>query len=130
MATKQPLPASVPFTLLRGDTYKWSGKLEINTGTDAVPVKSPYDLTGNVLLAQIRSDKNRTDPVVATFTIDVDDDPTSGQFTLELPSSESDKLGDDGRVLWWDLQTTRTSDAFRRTWFAGKVTVKGDTSNA
>lgn len=123
-----PLPAAAPLKLYRGDTRIWTALIEVNTGTDDAPVYVPYNLTGNDLLAQIRTDKNRTDPVVATLTTTAAD-PTSGVVTITLTSADADLLGADGTVLWWDLQTTRTSDGFRRTWLAGKVTVKGDTSN-
>lgn len=125
----EPLPAAAPLKLYRGDTRIWTALIETNTGTDVAPVWAPYDLTGHTVLAQIRSDKNRTAPVVSAVATVVDNDPTTGLVTLTLTSTEADKLGSDGTVLWWDLQTTRTADSFRRTWLAGKVTVKGDVSN-
>lgn len=125
-----PLPASAPLKLYRGDTRIWTVLIETNTGTDSAPVWVPYDLTNHTVLAQIRSDKNRTAPVVAAVATAVDGDPTTGLVTLTLTSVEADKLGSDSTTLWWDLQTTRTSDSFRRTWLAGKVVVKGDVSNA
>jgi hypothetical protein len=124
-----PLPAAAPLKLYRGDTRIWTALIETNTGTDVAPVWVPYDLTNHTVLAQIRSDKNRTAPVVAAVATVVDADPTTGLVTLTLTSAEADKLGDDGALLWWDVQTTRTADSFRRTWLAGKVTVKGDVSN-
>lgn len=129
MASSQPLPAKSDLSLYRGDTRIWTALIETNTGTDAAPVWVPYDLTNHTVLAQIRSDKNRAAPVVAAVATAVDADPTTGLVTLTLTSTEADKLGSDATVLWWDLQTTRTSDSFRRTWLAGKVTVKGDVSN-
>lgn len=125
-----PLPASVALALYRGDTRVWTALIEDNTGTDAAPVWVPHDLTGHTVLSEIRSDKNRTAPVVATIATVVAADPTTGVVTLTLTSTEADKLGNDKTTLWWDLQTTRTSDGFRRTWLAGRVTVLGDVSNA
>lgn len=125
----QPLPAKADLILYRGDSRTWTALIETNTGTDAAPVWTPYNLTSHTVLAQIRADKNRTAPVVAVIAAEVDDDPTTGLVTLTLTSTEADKLGTDGAVLAWDLQTTRAADAFRRTWLAGKVSVKGDVSN-
>lgn len=130
MATTQPLPGKVDLVLYRGDTRVWTALIETNTGTVLAPVWTPYDLTNHTVLAQIRSDKNRAAPVVAAITTTVDNDPTTGLITLTLTSTEADKLGADATTLWWDLQTTRTSDSFRRTWLAGKAKVEGDVSNA
>lgn len=123
----EPLPARVPLTLYRGDTRVWTITVEANTGTDTAPAWEPYDLTGHVLLAQVRAGRDRTDPVTATITAEPLED--TGQVRLTLTAEEADELGDDGTKLWWDFQTTRTDDGFRRTWLAGPVTVRGDASD-
>lgn len=128
MATSEPLPATVKLTLYRGDTRVWTDVIEENTGTETAPVWTPKDLTGHTFLAQIRSDRNRTDPVVATIAVEAVDAP-NGVITRTLTATEADKLGSDGSRLFWDLQITRTSDGFRRTYMAGPVTVKGDASD-
>jgi hypothetical protein len=124
----EPLPAKANLELYRGDTRVWTVVIETNTGTALAPVWQPYDLTDHTLLSQIRTDRNRTEPVVATFTTLATDAP-NGVVTLTLPSDQADLLGADGTKLWWDFQTTRTSDAFRRTWLAGVVKVDGDGSD-
>lgn len=123
----EPLPASAKLTLYRGDTRIWTDVIEENTGTRAVPVWTPKDLTGYTFVAEIRTDRNRTDPVVATIAVDVVD-AVNGVIKRTLTAAEADKLGDDGSKLFWDLQVTRTSDSFRRTYMAGVVVVKGDAS--
>jgi hypothetical protein len=131
----EPLPATVNLTLWRGDTRIWNDTIETNTGTDLAPVWVPYDLTGHTFLCQIREgavDANgnlrpsRTGALKATIACTALA-PTSGVVTFTLTAIEADGL--DVPTCFWDFQITRTSDSFRRTHLAGKVTVKGDTSN-
>jgi hypothetical protein len=122
----EPLPANVPLTLYRGDTRVWSDTIERNTGTDAVPVWVPYDLTGHTFLAQVRATKDRTSALKATIAC-VAADPTTGVVVFTLTALEADGL--DVNPCYWDFQITRTADGFRRTHLAGKVKVLGDVSN-
>jgi hypothetical protein len=124
----EPLPANAPLTLYRGDTRIWTVTVESNTGTDAAPVWAATDLTGYTFLSQIRVDRNRAGPVVATIAVTATDAP-NGVLRLELTSTEADKFPSDGARFYWDLELTRTSDGFRRTYLAGAVRVMGDVSN-
>jgi hypothetical protein len=131
----EPLPANVPLTLVRGDTRVWSDTIERNVGTDAAPVWVVYDLTGHTFLSQIREGvvdakgslkPSRDGTLKATLAV-TSADPATGVVTFTLTSTEADGL--DVPTCFWDFQITRTADSFRRTHLAGKVTVKGDTSN-
>ena len=124
----EPLPAKASLELYRGDTRVWTVVIESKTGSTSAPVWEPYDLTDHTLLAQIRTDRNRTQPAVAAIAA-VATDAINGVVTLTLTSAQADGLGADGTKLWWDFQTTRTSDGFRRTWLAGVVKVNGDGSD-
>jgi hypothetical protein len=131
----EPLPANVPLTLYRGDTRVWSDTIERNTGTDAVPVWVPYDLTGHTFLAEVRAGitnaqgatvADRSGALKATIAC-ASTAPTTGVVTFTLSSTAADGL--DVNPLFWDFQITRTADGFRRTHLAGKVKVLGDVSN-
>jgi len=90
---------------------------------------SDLDLSNRTWVAQIRSDLARTDPVVATITVD-DTDSATGTLTLTLPADEAANLGPlDAKgqaVLHWDLQSDDAGVV--QTWLAGKVKVTGDVS--
>jgi hypothetical protein len=131
----EPLPANVPLNLVRGDTRVWTDTIEKNTGTDAVPVWVPYDLTGCTFLSEIREgvvnaagqlQPDRSGALKATLAV-TSADLTTGVVTFTLTSTEADGL--DVSPCFWDFQITRTSDSFRRTHLAGKVKVLGDVSN-
>ena len=112
------LPGNAPLTLYRGDTRVWTVAF-----TDDSDVA--LDLSGRVWVAQIKDDKDRTNAAVATITVD-DTDSDTGSLTLTLPASEAANLGNDGTVLYWDLQSDDSGVV--QTWLAGKVKVTGDVS--
>lgn len=117
------LPGKADLALYRGDTRVWTVAFTADDGT------TPLDLSGRVWVASIRSDLNRTDPVVATITVD-DTDSATGSLTLTLAADEAVNLGpldDDGKAtLFWDLQSDDSGTV--QTWLAGKVKVTGDVS--
>lgn len=127
MATDQPLPAKVDLTLYRGDTRVWTDVIEENVGTDDAPEWAPKDLTGHTFLAQIRPDRDRSD-VIATIDVEATD-AVNGEIVRTLTAAQADLLGDHNARLFWDLQVTRTSDGFVRTYMAGSVKVMGDASD-
>lgn len=117
------LPGEANLDLYRGDTRVWTVAFTDDAGT-------ALDLSGRTWVAQIRSDRNRTDPAVATITVD-DSDAATGSITLTLPADEAAALGpldaDTGRAtLYWDLQSDDSGVV--QTWLAGKITVTGDVS--
>lgn len=116
------LPGKAELQLYRGDTRVWLVTFTADDGSD-------LDLSGRTWVAQIRSDLARTDPVVATVTVD-DTDSATGTLTLTLPADEAANLGplnDKGQaVLYWDLQSDDAGVV--QTWLAGKVKVTGDVS--
>lgn len=116
------LPGNADLKLYRGDTRVWLVTFTADDGSD-------LDLSGRTWVAQIRSDLARTDPVVATVTVD-DTDAATGTLTLTLPADEAANLGplnDKGQaVLYWDLQSDDAGVV--QTWLAGKVKVTGDVS--
>jgi hypothetical protein len=116
------LPGKADLKLYRGDTRVWLVTFTADDGSD-------LDLSGRTWVAQIRSDLARTDPVVATVTVD-DTDSATGTLTLTLPADEAANLGplnDKGQaVLYWDLQSDDAGVV--QTWLAGKVKVTGDVS--
>lgn len=116
------LPGKADLTLYRGDTRVWMVTFTADDG-------SALDLSGQTWVAQIRSDLARTDPVVATVTVD-DTDSATGGLTLTLPAGEAANLGpldDAGKAtLHWDLQSDDAGVV--QTWLAGKVKVTGDVS--
>lgn len=120
----QPLPADYPLVLYRGDTRVFDITLERNTGTAEVPVWAPVDLTGHTFDAEIRTAKDDT-AVLAEIAV-ASTAPTTGVLRLTLTATEAAKLV--GTSAFWDLEVTRTSDGFVRTYLAGKVKVRGDVS--
>ncbi len=116
------LPGTAPLTLYRGDTRVWVVAFTADDG-------SSLDLSGRTWVAQIRTDLARTDPVVATITVD-DADAATGELTLTLPAGEAANLGPldaSGKAaLHWDLQSDDAGVV--QTWLAGKVKVTGDVS--
>ena len=116
------LPGKADLSLYRGDTRVWVVAFTADDGTS-------LDLSGRTWVAQIRSDLNRTDPVVATITVD-DTDSATGSLTLTLTAAEAANLGpldDTGKAtLHWDLQSDDAGIV--QTWLAGKVKVVGDVS--
>lgn len=115
------LPGKADLALYRGDTRVWVVDFTADDGTD-------LDLSGRTWVAEIRSDLNRTDPAVATITVD-DTDAATGSLTLTLSAGEAAALGPlvDGKAtLYWDLQSD--DDGVVQTWLAGKVKVTGDVS--
>ena len=119
----EPLPASVPLTLVQGDSRTWTDVIERNTGTDDDPEWVPFDLTGHEPLAMIRATRDRDSTLYSTIEVEVTD-AEAGELELRLTAEEADSLVI-GRAFW-DLQLTRTSDGFVRTHLAGKVKVLGD----
>lgn len=129
----EPLPALVPLTLVVGDSRTWTDVIERNTGTDAVPVWVPYDLTGHTFLAQIRASRLRTATLYATIAVTATN-AAGGEIELVLTSAEADGLAAASAATppnkaWWDLQIVRTLDGFKRTHLAGKVKILGDVSH-
>ena len=124
----QPLPIDGgTLTLYRGDTRVWSDVIEENTGTDDAPVWSPFDLTGWTVVSQIRSDLDRTtDPITVTVAIT---DAANGVVQRTLTADNSSLLGADKSTAYMDVQMTRTSDGFTRTYKKWKIKVGGDVSN-
>lgn len=116
------LPGKADLALYRGDTRVWTVTFTDDDGT------TPLDLSGRTWVAEIRTDLARTDPVVATITVD-DADAADGTLTLTLPADEAANLGPlvDGKAtLFWDLQSDDSGVV--QTWLAGKVKVTGDVS--
>lgn len=127
------LPAIIKTkTLIRGDTRSWPEVFEQNTGTDAAPVWVPLDVSGYTFLMEIREDLNRG-TLIATWDIDMTDAAT-GTIVVTLPSDQADLLPGQSSaatrpVVYCDLQGTRTSDGFRRTFKRWQFKVEGDSSN-
>lgn len=114
------LPGDAPLQGIRGD--KW--------GPFAFTARTTLDLSGRSWLAQVRATKDEPTEVVATFTVD-SSEAASGIIRLVLPPEESAKLVTvDGKgIYWYDVQATLDSDATDvKTWFAGKITSRGDVS--
>lgn len=119
-------------SLVRGDTRSWVEFFEQNIGTDSAPVWEPWDLTGWTWLMEIRADLDRG-TLIATWDVD-DSDVANGNLTVTLPSDQADLLPGqtDPNVkpaVYCDLQGTRTSDSFRKTFKRWKFKVVGDSSN-
>ena len=127
----EPLPGKRDITLYRGDTRVWTDLLERNVGTELVPVWEPLDLTDHTFLAQIRDGLEPPTTVLATMLVEATGTP--GEIRRTLSATQTANLPgptEDLPALFWDLQVTRTSDGFVRTWLAGKVKVRGDVSRA
>lgn len=134
MATDPAIPVPIKTkTLKRGDSRAWVEEFRENTGTASAPVAGdPINMSGWEWLMEVRSDLNRGD-LLATFTVD-DSDAANGNLAVLLPSDEADGLpgqDDPGTlpVVYCDLQGTRTSDGFRKTWKTWWFKVSGDSSN-
>lgn len=124
----QPLPIDGgTLTLYRGDSRVWSDVIEENTGTDDAPVWTPFDLTGWTVVSQIRSDLNREGTPI-DVTVDVSD-AANGVVQRLLEATASADLGPDKSTAYMDVQMTRTSDGFVRTYKKWKIKVGGDVSN-
>lgn len=127
------LPAIIKTkSLIRGDTRSWPEVFEQNTGTDSAPVWEPLDVSGYTFLMEIREDLNRG-TLIATWDIDTTDAAT-GTIVVTLPSDQADLLPGQSSpntkpVVYCDLQGTRTSDGFRRTFKRWQFKVEGDSSN-
>lgn len=127
------LPAIIKTkSLIRGDTRTWPEVFEQNTGTDLAPVWVPLDVSGYVFLMEVREDLNRG-TLIATWDIDMAAAAT-GTIVVTLPSDQADLLPGQTSpgvkpVVYCDLQGTRTSDGFRRTFKRWQFKVEGDSSN-
>jgi hypothetical protein len=114
----EPLPADYPLTLYRGDTRVW--ELEFTHDDDR-----PLDLTGYEALAQIRASRDGGD-VLASMSID-ESNASAGRLRLRLEAADTNITA---TRAYWDLQLTRTSDGFVRTWLYGAVRIRGDVSRS
>ena len=123
MTTVSDMPGDYPLTLYRGDTRIWSVLVE---DVDAEGVATARDLTGHSFDCEIRLTAD--DPSVMAEVAADSADPTTGVIALELTAVESQRLV--AGTAFWDLEVTRTSDGFVRTYLAGRVKVKGDVSRA
>lgn len=116
----EPLPAPYPIKLYRGDTRVWQDAFtDTDTGV-------PLDLTGHTFLAQIRPTPDSVD-VLATMTVDT---TRIGEGIITRTLSADDSALLEIGSAYWDLEVTRTSDGFVRTYLAGRVRIRGDVSRA
>ena len=118
--------------LIRGDSRSWIEFFEQNTGTDTAPVWTPWDVSGFTFLMQVRADLDRG-TLLCTFDIDMSD-AANGNVGVSLASAEADALPGQSspatkQTVYGDLQGTRTSDGFRKTFKRWKFRVEGDSSN-
>lgn len=116
------LPGPFPMAVYRGDTKQWTVTFD-----DGATPPVVIDMSDWTWLAQIRSNRDELDSVIATFDVD-DTDAATGTIVLTLPADESAALVTvNGKATdYWDLQGT--NDTVVKTWLAGKVTVTGDVS--
>lgn len=124
------LPGTLVRKLYRGDTRVLHHLIREQTGTDesGQPVfGAPKDLSGYTFRAQLRADFDDT-AVLAVLTVEFVTDGTDGRLYATLPAAVSATLprGD----VYYDLEATRTSDGFVRTYLAGRWKVLGDVSRA
>jgi hypothetical protein len=116
----EPLPGDYPITLYRGDTRVWTVEFLEDDG-------SPFaeDLsTGHTFRAQIRA---TADDASAEATITV---VATSANVLELTLAATAAAALTGSSAVWDLEVTRTSDGFVRTYLTGDVEVDKDVSRA
>jgi hypothetical protein len=118
VSSAEPLPADYPLTLYRGDTRV----LELEFTHDD---ESPLDLSGYEALAQIREARDSAS-VLAEMHVD-DSNASAGRLRLRL---DADDTNLSVARAYWDLQLTRTSDGFVRTWLYGAVRIRGDVSRS
>jgi hypothetical protein len=88
------------------------------------------DVSGWTWRAQVRETFDAADAVM-TFTVD-DTDAATGVLVITLDAADwAAEASPLPTAKWrWDLEGTRTSDTFVRTYLSGKVTVKPDASRA
>lgn len=134
MANDPAVPKPIKDKVLkRGDSRAWVEQFRENTGTASAPVAGPaIDMSGWTWLMEVRSDLNRG-TLLATWDVD-SSDAANGNIAVSLPSTEADGLpGEDPpgtqQTVYCDLQGTRTSDSFRKTWKSWWFKVSGDSSN-
>ena len=116
------LPGKFDIAAYRGDTKEWTVTFE----DDSTP-PAAVDMSAWTWLAQIRSNLDEPDSVIATFDVD-DTDAATGTLVITLPATEAANLvTTNGKATYyWDLQGTDA--AVVKTWLAGKVKVTGDVS--
>lgn len=117
----EPLPGDYPLTLYRGDTRVWTVAFYEDDGT--TPISSDLS-AGHTFRSEIRATQDAT-AVLATITVAAADANT---LTLTLPATQAVLLV--GSSAFWDLEVTRTSDSFVRTYLSGDVELVKDVSRA
>ena len=117
----EPLPGDYPLTLYRGDTRVWTLEFFQDDGT--TPITDDLS-SGHTFRAEIRATQDDA-TALATLTV-----AATGANTLQLTLPASEAVDLTGSSAFWDLEVTRTSDGFVRTYLAGDVEITKDVSRA
>lgn len=106
-------------TVYQGDDHTWPLRLRSVDLTDPNnPVYTPFDLSGYVLSAHIRSAyADDAADVIASMTFQVTN-AAAGEVNMILHSEDAAKLS--GRYKW-DLQAARTADDYVTTLLFGAI---------
>jgi hypothetical protein len=107
------LPVTVDLKAYRGDSFVQTMRLEEGG--------NPHDLSGSTLEAEARSLTGSPGELVVPLVVDVPN-PTSGEFTLELPASPPP-----AGVYRYDVEETLAGKV--TTWVAGELVVDRDVTN-
>lgn len=108
------LPVTVDLTAYRGDSFVQTLRL-LEGGV-------PYDLTGAELESEARSLTGSPGELVVALEVAVAADPTTGEFTIELPAPPPP-----AGVYRYDVEETKAGKV--TTWIRGELTVDRDITN-